>query len=269
MSKQTIKEYLPAILFLAFVALYFGYSESRTSGFELLYYELFIRDREPISEPDRLSDYPEDKTYYFQFDPKTILASLDQSKDAFLPISYDDFIDINGKDASYTGIEWTQSDFLRVVNILSQRVWNEPLDLDDWDIYSIDFHGHCNDNFVGFGWLDFIYYKTIKIGWEPVYNARYIRLDLQSGLAWMGDNDFSRDIFLGYWENIELTTFRTTAEQAVQIAEEYRKNTAKANDKDCGLLIKGNNHSWDVYYDWPTSLKVFIDPFTGEIHSTK
>lgn len=274
MSQQAIKRIIIAVIIIFGTAISCYYFDRLTHFSSAVYYELFIRDRGYIPEPDSFGGYPEDQTHYFQFDPQTILASLNQETFAVSPISYDDFWTINDQDAYHIDVEWTQSDFLSVVDRLSQRVWNEPLDLDLWSAYSIDSYGNCSDNFVGFYRFDFVYYKTVmKRGLETVYTARHVRLDLLRGIAWMGKNDFSRDIFLGYWKKVELTKFRVTAEQAVQIAEERRKNTEMANDKNCRLDVRvgqGNNRLWRIYYGyWPASLTMYIDPLTGKIRSVK
>ncbi|MCG2786125.1 MAG: hypothetical protein L6461_13585 [Anaerolineae bacterium] len=274
MSQQAIRRIIIAVIIIFGTAFFCYYFDRLINFSSAVYYELFIRDRGYIPEPDSFGGYSEDRTHYFQFDPQTILVSLDQEKFGVSPISYDDFWTINDQDAYYVDVEWTQSDFLSVIDRLSQRVWNEPLDLDIWSVYSIDSYGNCSDNFVGFYWFDFVYYKTVmKRGLETVYTARHVRLDLLREIVWMGESDFSRDIFLGYWKKVELTKFRVTAEQAVQIAEERRKNTEMANDKNCGLDIRVDQRYerlWSIYYhNWLASLNIYIDPITGKIRSVK
>jgi len=233
-----------------------------------VYYFLNADAKNPDQNPSLLSRYPENKTGYYRFDPKTILGSLDQDQNVFTPISKDD-VDLHKQ---YNDIAWTQSDFLHVANELSHLVWQEPLNLTSWSVHSIWFDGSCDDNFGGFDRFWLTYYKTVKTGWESIYTARYIQVDPGSGIAiWAGDSEFSANFLLS-WKNIELTKFQTTAEQAVRSAEEYRRKSAGLNSNGCSVNIHFYNrhkYDWQVFYSWPTSYYVFINPFTGKARSTK
>lgn len=251
--------------------------KSPGSFIRLLYYELFIRDRGYIPEPSSTRGYPEGKTGFYQFDPRTILTSIDQGKaDLFITTLTENPYDV---DVEYDGIAWTQSDYLHVASALSQKVWNEPLNLNDWSVYSIFFSNyHCSDNFGGFDDFDITYYKTIKAGWEPIYIARHIKLTPWMGVAtWAGDGEFSTDLFLGYWKNIELTKFKITAEQAVRIAEENGGKTARLNvGNDCTVYVfvsESPNRifekSWLVNYSLETWFSVDVNPFTGYAYIRK
>ncbi len=273
MSKRVIKQIIIAVSLIALVAFFaYRYYKSQKSFIESLYYQVFTSDTGREPNPNSLSDYPENRTGSYRFDPQTIFASLDQGKEVFTAE------DPNAVDVKYDGIAWTQSDFLRVANAMSQQVWHEPLDLDGWDIYNIFFQGDCNDHFGGFNLFDITYYKTIKTGWETVYSARHIDLFPVNGVAgWAGDSDFSTP-FIFSWRNIELMKFKTTADQAVQIAEENGGKTAQVNSENkchMDVYIAGDPNrnyedAWYVnYYNIPTEFNVFINPFTGEVHSGK
>jgi hypothetical protein len=268
MNKHVIKRIIIAAAFIACIAFSCSYLESQR-GLLLadVYYILTADDKNPDPSPNLLSNYPDNKTGYYQFDPKTILASLGQDKDVFTSISFEDLN--TDTDAYNLNIEWTQSDFLRVADALSKQAWHEPLDLNDWSVYSIWFDGLCNGNFRGFRIFEIVYYKTIKTGWESGYTARYIQVRPNSGKAiWAGAEKFSADFFLS-WTNIELTKFQTTAEQVVRSAEQYKKRTSDLSNNGCRVGINFYNrykYDWEVYYYSPISLYVFIDPFTGKVH---
>jgi hypothetical protein len=249
---------------MALLALAHGCYESHKSSIDLTFYEVFLRDSNPEPSPGSLSGYPDDRWGYYQFDSQTILASLDQSKtDLFTPLAMapDDV------DVYYDNIAWTQADFLRVASALSQKIWNEPLNLDGWAIHSFYFLGRCSDNFGGFNDFKIVYYKTIKTGWKTVYSARYLTLTPWRGtVVWAGDGEFS-EIFIFRWGNTELTRFKTTAEQAVQIAN---KNGGKVNQDRCRIFADVREGDWRIEYETDTALvDIFINPFSGEVDSKK
>jgi hypothetical protein len=268
MSKRVIKRIIIAVSLIAMMTFAYGIFESQKSFLEYAYHYIFVSDMYPIPNPNVLMDYPENRSGYYQFNPQTILASLDQGKtDAFTSLLVGDPNDVN---VEYDRITWNQADFLHVANALSQQIWNEPLDLDGWDIYFLLASKDCNDSFDGFDDFKITYYKTIKIGWETVYTARHIELTPWKGVAtWAGDGDFSTPFIFG-WTNIKLMKFKTTAEQAVQIADENGGKIARLNnDNKCRVYVNIIKNNWDVYYNTPITLNVFINPFTGKVHSIR
>lgn len=278
MSKQAIK---PIMIITTFVLvsillgfLAYRFYKSQESFLESLHYQLFVSDMGRQPNPNFLRDYPEDKTGSYQFDPTTIFASLDQGKDVFAAE------EPNSMDTKYKGIRWTQADLLRVANALSQKVWHEPLDLDSWGVYNIAFRGNCNDDFDGFDLFDITYYKTMQTGWEMGYMTRYITLTPWMGVAdWGGDGKFSAP-FIFSWENIELTKFKITAEQAVQIAAKKGGNTVwMNNNNNCNVYVnidknvnRDTDGNWHVgFYNHETgaAFDILVDPFTGKVYSVR
>ena len=43
-------------------------------------------------------------------------------------------------------IAWTQSDYLKIANALSQVVWHGPLDLKEWNVHDVIFEKGCEDD---------------------------------------------------------------------------------------------------------------------------
>lgn len=119
--------------------------------------------------PSIASDY--NNGAFYKIDPETILASLDQGKaNVFTPFSGDP----NNTSVSYLPINWTQSDYLKVANALSQAVWHEPLDLKNWNVYDVTFQKVCEDDPKGFDKFEITYYKAVKTGWNMEGTARYM-----------------------------------------------------------------------------------------------
>lgn len=224
----------------------------------------------PVPAPDELRYYPEDKVGFLEFDPITILDSIDRGeKNLFQPL--EGFY----SDTEYVPVLWTQAEYLRVANALSQQVWNEPLDLEQWNVLQFEFAGGgCRENVKGFFVFEIVYYKTIKSGWKTVYAARKISLvSTGSTASWAGEYQFSANFF-ERWRKIELVKFKITAEEAYQLAEESGGRTAWSNDKDgyCQIFVEAEagwlRDTWFVNYSG-NPFSASIDPFTGKINSTK
>jgi hypothetical protein len=272
MNKRLIKQIILAVALMALIIFTYSFFENQKPSIEYLYYYIFVGEKYHIPNPNIPSDYPENRIGYYQFDPKTILAALDQGKtNVFTALSEDD---LNDADDEYIDIAWTQSDFLRVANALSQKVWNEPLDLERWDIYFILASGNCSENFSGFNHFYFTYYKTIETGWDNIYIARHISLRPSVGTArWAGNGEFSTPVIFS-WKNTELTKFKITAEQAVQIADENggKADWLKSENKNrCSVSVSLDKNVRNTGSDWlvnysSTQFFAFINPFTGKVY---
>jgi len=160
-------------------------------------------------------------------------------------------------------IHWTQSDYLKVADALSQFVWKEPLE--GWLIYHIAFNKECHDNLSGFDSADMIYYKTV--GWQKMYTARYIQIyPLASIVSWGGGTDFP---ISDGWATIDLTKFRITADDALRIAEENGGKEARLKvGNKCNIFLSTSNHndddSWDLGYYYGVNFEMIIDPYSGK-----
>ena len=278
MSKRAIKRIVITVCLIILVAFFsYRFYKSQESYIESVYDDIFLGDphtTSPKPNPNFLSDYPEGRTGGYQFDPRTIFESLDQGKDAFIPD------EPNAVDVKYDGIVWTQSDFLRVANALSQKVWHEPLDLDNWHVYNIYFGGSCHNNLPGLNIFLITYYKIIKTGWDTVYTTRQIRLfPSMGGASWGGDGVFSTPFIFG-WENIEFNKFITTADQAFRSLEANAGKAAQVNgESECIIYVyatedsdRNYEDSWYVNYDNTAigkEINGYVNPFTGEVYPAK
>ena len=244
--------------------------DSHESDIEAFYYEWLTS--EPDSNPNLYQYYPENGVGVYQFDPPTIMASLDRGRtDVFTPL----LVDPDTLDTEYPNVAWTQVDLLRVASALSQKVWNEPLDLKTWDVYFALLEGDCAANSYGFDEFELTYYKTIKAGWSMNYTARRIDLAVWEGVArWAGDGDFHVPFLFG-WKNVPLTKFSIPAEQAVRAAEKSGGAAAQKimTDKCSVILDVDENVNRNTEGDWLVSfhdygtgtyLDVFVDPFSGK-----
>jgi hypothetical protein len=199
----------------------------------------------------------------FTINPTTILDSLDHGKTNVFTSTVVTHTDDTSLPSG--SVQWTQSDYLKVANALSQFVWNEPLD--GWLIYFLSLENTCQDNLSGFDSFVAIYYKTIGSGWGKMYTARYIEIyPLASIVYWAGDTDFP--ISSG-WAAIDLSKFKITADDALQIAEdnggiEHRTRVHNYCNVSITLPTGKDDNRWDIAYYYSPSLEMVIDPYSGE-----
>lgn len=219
---------------------------------------------EPERDPRQLRYHPEEKAGFMQFDSENILNSIERGDTAI-------FTEMESwhSDAEYPDIEWTQTQFLLVADALSQQVWDEPLDFDQWNVLEFGFRGgYCRDIFDGFVHFELTYYKTFKTDTITTYIARKMIIKPREGTAlWAGGEEFSVSFFQR-WSSIDLAKFQITAEQAHQIAEENGAKVARTNHKDCDVFVDAENswlgNTWRVRYA-AQIFDAYIDPFNGKV----
>ncbi len=203
------------------------------------------------------------KTGDYTINPEMILASLDRGEtNIFMPM----LVTPNANTLHPPGsVRWTQSDYLKVANALSQYIWKETLE--GWSTYYIAFDRACQNDLSGFDSVDLIYYKTIRVNWQKVYTARYIQIyPLANYVAWGGETNFP--ISEG-WNAIDLTKYNITADEALQIAEENGGKEARSKDgNDCSISIsipdQNNDVRWDIGYYYGVGFEVIVDPYSGK-----
>ncbi|MEP7134017.1 MAG: hypothetical protein ABI904_03695 [Chloroflexota bacterium] len=203
----------------------------------------------------------------YQINPETILGSLDRGdRDVFTPI-----MSTPNPDSPLLpsgSIPWKQLDYLKIANALSQYVWNEPLDLKNWSIYYLSLHRECQDNPVGFDYMEITYYKITKMNWPNIYPTRHISIYPLASLVSTGSSsDFASRYFAGS-NQIDFTKFNVTADDALQTAEENGGKEARKQIKNnCSILINAplreNEYGWGVSYYFDANFEISINPYTG------
>lgn len=213
------------------------------------------------SNPSYLSSYLE--SGYYTINPQTILVSLDQGKtDVFTPLLATQ--DPNTPLLPSGSVFWTQSDYLKIVEALSQNIWQDSMK--EWNVYYLAFDKQCQDNSVGFDSLEITYYKTIEVNEREMYTARHIKIYPLAGVvSWGGGTNFSTS---DKWYGIDLAKFKITADDAQQTAEENGGEAARLGvQNDCRILIRTPNHDnddyWDVSYYFGVNFEILVDPYTG------
>jgi hypothetical protein len=212
---------------------------------------------------------------YYEIYPDTTLDSLTrQESNVLIPATEEIW---NRDEPEYDSIHWSQSDYLKIANLLSQEVWHEPLDLNEWKVLNLSLTQDCVDNPKGFYDFRIVYFQNLGIQfWRRQFHVRLIEVYTSQGIIRWGDTTFS-DAILPGWGNVELNDFKLTADDALLIAENNGgRKTRQEVDDACMLSVRLNNYSpvngytnnnWIVDY-YMTDFYLRIDPFSGEFRST-
>jgi hypothetical protein len=228
---------------------------------------LFLFGEDSSRSPGYAREYPD--SGYYEINPGTILASLDQGKtDVFVPFLGDPDRD----EPHYDSIAWTQADYLKIANALSLEAWNEPLDLESWKTEYIRLVQKCENDPRGFHTFAIVYSKELGMrDLERRYVTRLIEINAWQGLIYWGKNaTFSAPLLLG-WDGAELTRFKIVADDALQIAEKSGGSNIRSEvNNNCRIILSVNQLStlphqqnWLVDYE-RTKFYVHINPYTGK-----
>lgn len=198
----------------------------------------------------------------FLINTTTILDSLDRGEtDVFSPTLATPSDDAILPDGS---IYWTQSDYLKVANALSQFVWGEPVD--GWFVYYLHLKKECDDNLDGFDSFSAIIFKPVRWGLRKMYTARYIEIYPLAGIVyWAGDTSFPVS---DGWAAIDLSKFKITADDALRIAEGNGGKEARTRIQNgCSISISlpagKNDNRWNVSYYYTANFDMMIDSYSG------
>jgi hypothetical protein len=216
-----------------------------------------------LNRPDLMGSYYRDSGY-FKIDPKTILASLESGDtNVFIPLLEDDALELD--ELTNLSIDWTQADFLKIASALGQVVWSDPMNLKDWNVYSISFDGSCSDP-IGFDFASITYFKTGKNS----YMTRLIEVEPFFGrVEWGGGRTHPQPI-LRKWKRVDLTGAKITADDALLIANEDVKKHFQIIDNFCYIMVDSSRfdpNDWGLYIDIGSLDTVFytVNLYTGDL----
>jgi hypothetical protein len=222
-------------------------------------YDHKLHERQELMNPNHFSSYSNKGIY--QFDPESILTSLDRGKtDVFTPLLEDlDLVE----EPTDVPISWKQADFLKIASALGQSVWEDPMDLEDWNVYSVSFSGDC-ENDMGFNLSSITYFKMVE---KNYYTTRFINVIAYLGVVkWGSDATYSRPI-IDRWDSVDLAGSNISADDAQQIAEdnggkEFRSQVDNICSFRVGSPYFNKNGKWRLSYG--SDFNMYIDFYTGE-----
>jgi hypothetical protein len=199
---------------------------------------------------------------HFSFEPETILAAVERNEGKlFLPMpdyAQDNIFPLGT-------FQWTQQNYLKIALAVNKTAGQDTLE--DWNLFSMIFEKNCSNNPSGFDNSEFTYFRVEgdKISWREI--SIY---PLAKEANWGGNTRYSRP-FLSRFTGIDLGTLKTTADDALQIAElnggQQNRTAAKNNcNIFMGLSTVSHNGEWDVDYNNPGSnlFEILINPYSGE-----
>jgi len=222
----------------------------------VIFYDYALKQKEDALPPNKISSYQ--KTGYFMFDPSTIVASLkNRNTNVFVPIQEEEALVLEA--IPNLSIQWMQTEYLDIASAVGNRVWNDPMALNEWKIYDIFFDGSCSGP-IKLNSILITYFKPISNG----YTTRFIEIEPSFGWArWGGEETYSQPL-LGKWKGIDLSGSRVTADKALQVASEDAKSHSWVRNI-CGAYISASLRKrpkeWDVavFNGGYSSIKYFVD----------
>jgi hypothetical protein len=221
-------------------------------------YDNHLYKQKDLQLPSRISSYSD--IGYFKIDPETILASLEREDSIIFTPLLKDPQDITDE-VTNISIRWRQSDFLKIASTLGLLVWGDPLDLQDWSVYSITFEGFCDDP-AGFDYAKIAYFKTGGVN----YTTRLIEIHPYFGWVRWGDGKTYPKPILQKWNRVDLFGENITADDALRIASEDAKERFESRE-NCGVIVglPQNNdfENWHLHYFGSPGFTYIVNLETG------
>jgi len=204
----------------------------------------------------------------YLINPDKILTMLEQdNQNVFLPMTATP--SPNDELLPYGSFYWTQNDYMKIARALSLYVWED--EMEDWQVFSIDFKRDCRTIHNGFDSFTAIYFKEITINSEKQYTTRQIDIyPLAKQVTWGDGSEYPYSIFKP-WYAIDFPNFKISADKAFQIAEENGGADARlARNNECGIIVSSSQNypnKWSVSYYILASFQVLINPYNGKFET--
>jgi hypothetical protein len=150
---------------------------------------------------------------YYAIDTDTILKSIAQGKT-------DVFFSQNATPEvvaplSSKPIQWSQADYFRVAEALSEFVWNEPLE--DWNLDNVLFRLDCEDVNSGPQFAAFSYFKIIHTREQESRLVHNLLIDpFGHSVSWQETEYYPNNLVV---KRTDLSQQNILAEDALSIAE--------------------------------------------------
>jgi len=224
---------------------------------------------------DAVSDKKEERTnlfyHYYSIEPASLLEALEAGNiNVFSPVDEEPPLVPSNQQIP---VPWTQEDYFRIANALSQFVWGDTDTLEGWQLNSMDFALGCGKVGIGFQDGNFRLFKNVKTDERESRIVRIVNIDPRSKVVFITENEYYP--ILADWSAIDLGQNLLSAEEILQIAENVggqEKRLSVKNACDISLLLSPDSASyegWWVTYtrkdDGTTLFHVDIDPVTGAI----
>jgi hypothetical protein len=208
----------------------------------ILGYDNYLHGLEDLRRPNDLGSYYRNSGY-FKFNPETVLESLESGDtNIFTPLPEEDALDL--EELTDLSIYWTQADFLNIASAMGQFVWDDPMDLKEWSVYSLDFTGNCGD-LLGFDSANITYFKKGR----DSYTTRLIEIEPRFGWARWGEGEAYHKPILRKWKGVNLLRSKITADDALRIVNEDIKLHFQIKNNICGVMMGSSRYdskNWNL-----------------------
>jgi len=216
----------------------------------ILIYDNHLHKRTDLNNPSLTSSYRD--VGYYKIDPDTILTSLNNgAKNVFVPLQ-----NKPQEEVANIPIRWTQTDILGITSALGESIWGDPMDLEDWSVYSITLEGSC-DSPIGFDFANITYFKTVG----ETYTTRVIMIEPTIGVVTVGNGGTYSKPILQEWNSVDLLGSKISAYDALQITSEDVKSHFQFKNK-CGVIMgtpeNNNPKNWYLHVFGASDSVVYI-----------
>jgi hypothetical protein len=201
-----------------------------------------------------------DETYYL-INPDTILDAITNGKtDIF------DLQTVTPQPAlsqSLSTVQWTQKDYLSIVEALHKYVWHESIE--DWNIRYILFHLNCEDVSKGPQSAYFILYKVVEYNQQKTRFEHQIYVDPSNNSVGWSEVEYRPSLVTQH--PIELSNHKISITDALQIAEKnggQAVRTEAANNCTVNGEFINSSDNWRISYVKTLDLfAIDVNAFTG------
>lgn len=226
-------------------------------------YDHELKRREDFRWPNFLSSYS--SIGFYKINSETILTHLNGAEENIFTLLEED--PNRAEDSIWTPISWRQEDFQNIANALGEGIWDDPMDLGEWDIYSIYFRGNCKGEQISFYSADITYFKTIEVNGKKVYSTRYIEIRPEYSWIRVGSGAIYSRPILHRWKGVCLDDANVSAEEALIIADENGGKEARLIGSPCSIFVSSSRFRsdiWEVSYLTNPILEINVNMNTGK-----
>jgi hypothetical protein len=194
-----------------------------------------LHKEEDLRPPTDMASYYWDFGY-FRINPKTILTSLERGDtNVLVPLSEDEALGL--EEIPDLSIYWRQADFLKIASAVGQIVWDDPMDLKGWNVYSIDFSGSCGFP-TGFDSASITYFDA----GSKRYETRYIEIEPYFGWVRWGNGKTYPKPILRKWRSVDLAGSKINADEVLRLVNENIKAHFQIKDNICGVAMYSSRY---------------------------
>ena len=197
---------------------------------------------------------------YYLIDPNTILADIEEGK---TDIFSSQFVTPQAPlSQSVSVVQWTQEDYLNIVQALYKSIWNESIN--DWKLRYAWFSMKCDNVDDGPQFAHFIFYKVVQDPQETRVE-RQIYVDPSNNAVGWVEVKYSPNLL--QLHPIEIPKYKVTMSDALRIAEENGGQEIRIQaDNECKVSeeLINSSDNWRVSYVKTLDLfNIDINAFTG------